>query len=132
FVVASWIGSPRRWSPVSVSILPAWSCAGLSFKSLDQLPQRTSVRNVVEAIASQVHLPAPLGEGRLPDHSRCRAHAFDSAESILQFHRHRAEHPGILNLVGILHGRDRPRYGSCQANSDLLTKGLHLCLEVCE
>ena len=118
----------RDWV-LSVAILPERSCAGLSFKSLDQLPQRTAIRNVVEAIASQVHLPAQLGEGRLPNHARCRAQAFDSAERILQFHRHRAEHLRHPESRRDLHGRDRPRYGSCQAKSDLLTKGLHPCFE---
>src|ERR1051326_7089158 len=54
-VAAPHTGPIGRCSPVSVAILLERSCAGLSFKSLDQLPQRTAIRNVVEAISSQVH-----------------------------------------------------------------------------
>ena len=67
--VAPGIGPIDRCSPVSVAILPERSCASFSFKSLDQLPQRTAIRNVVEAIASQIQLPAYLREGRLPNHA---------------------------------------------------------------
>jgi hypothetical protein len=83
FVAAPHTGPIVRCSPVSVAILQERSCAGLSFKSLDQLPQRTAIRNVVEAISSQVHLPAQLGEGRLPNHARCRAQPCHTAEGAI-------------------------------------------------
>ena len=100
------------------------------FKSFDQLPQRAAIRNIVQAVASQIHLLAKSRETRLPDYVRLLCASRSTPRRVSSSFADRALSTAAFEIsLRILRRGDRLRHRSCQAKSHLFTERLHSCLE---
>src|SRR5471030_850046 len=116
---------------LSGAILPQWHRASRSFESFDQLPQRAAVRNLVQAVAGQIHLLAESRETGLPNNSGGSTKPFHTTKCVFQLCRQGAQHRCVQDLLQILSRGDGFRHRSCQTTSNLLTEGLHPRFESC-
>src|SRR5471032_1673487 len=82
-----WIVVARSRSGLSGATLPQRRRAGRSFESFDQFPQRAAVRNLVQAVAGQIHLLAESRETGLPNNSSGSTKPFHTTKCVFQLCR---------------------------------------------